>query len=83
MLNTLGFSDSHLRGLVFAEAFIPRLVGAIAGTAGAPLLAAVPRRLVPPGVGDEPALTLSVAAVIAVKYAPGIASTASCDHRIA
>jgi predicted lysophospholipase L1 biosynthesis ABC-type transport system permease subunit len=63
VLSTLGFSDGRIRGLVFAEAFIPCLVGAIAGTAGAPLLTAVPRRLLPPGVGGEPAPTLWIAAV--------------------
>lgn len=54
VLNTLGFSHGHLRALVFAEAFIPCLAGAVVGTTLAPLLAAVPRRLLPPGSGADP-----------------------------
>ena len=54
VLNTLGFGHGRLRALVFAEAFIPCLVGAIVGTTLAPLLAAVPRRLLPPGSGADP-----------------------------
>lgn len=65
VLNTLGFGDRRIRGLVFAEALIPCLVGAIAGTALSPLLVAVPRRLLPPGVGGEPPPTLWIAALVA------------------
>jgi putative ABC transport system permease protein len=65
VLSTLGFSNARIRALVFAEAFIPCLVGAIAGAASAPLIAAVPQRLLPPGVGGEPEPSLWIAAVAA------------------
>jgi putative ABC transport system permease protein len=54
VLNTIGFGYGRIRGLVFAESLIPCLVGAVVGTTLAPLLAAVPRRLLPPGTGAEP-----------------------------
>jgi len=63
VLNTLGFGHGRLRGLVFAEAFIPCLVGAIVGKTLAPLLAAVPRRLLPPGLGADPDPTIWITAV--------------------
>lgn len=53
VLNTIGSNHARIRGLVLAEAMIPCLVGAIAGTALSPLLAAVPRQLLPPGTGGR------------------------------
>jgi putative ABC transport system permease protein len=63
VLNTLGFGHDRLRGLVFAEALFPCLVGAIVGTTLAPLLAVVPLRLLPPGTGADPDPTVWVTAI--------------------
>jgi putative ABC transport system permease protein len=63
VLNTLGFSYGRIRALVFAESLIPGLVGAVVGTTLAPLLAAVPRRLLPPGTGADPDPAVWITAV--------------------
>lgn len=62
VLHTLGFGFGRIRSLVLAEALIPCLVGATLGTTLAPLLAAVPRRLLPPGTGADPPATIWIAA---------------------
>jgi putative ABC transport system permease protein len=50
-LKTIGFSDAGVIGLVFAEAAIPCLLGAMLGVGLAALIAVIVPRLVPPGQG--------------------------------
>jgi putative ABC transport system permease protein len=54
VLTTVGYSRARLFGLVFAEACVPCLLGAVRGSAVAPQLSAVPRSLIPPGFGGLP-----------------------------
>lgn len=54
VLSTIGFSNGAVRALVFAEALLPCLVGAVLGSALAPRLSALPRSLVPGGFGGLP-----------------------------
>jgi putative ABC transport system permease protein len=51
VLKTVGFSDSGVMALVFAEAAVPCLAGAAIGMALATWLAAIFPRLLPPNVG--------------------------------
>jgi len=51
VLKTIGFSDSGVMALVFAEAAVPCLAGAAIGMALATWLAAIFPRLLPPNVG--------------------------------
>ena len=54
VLKTVGFSDTGVMALVFAEAAIPCLIGAAIGMALASWIAAIFPRLLPPGVGLPP-----------------------------
>ena len=86
VLNTLGFSQARIRGLVLAESLIPCLVGAIVGTTLAPLLAAVPRRLLLPGTGSDPRPTTWIEAAawaIACAVLIGLAGAAIPMLRLA
>jgi putative ABC transport system permease protein len=54
MLMSLGFSQNLLRALVFAEALLPCVVGALLGSALAFRLASLPRALFPPNLAGTP-----------------------------
>ena len=60
MLKTLGFSDLSVMALVFAEAAIPCLLGAVIGLALATLLASETPRLMPNAFLPVPYLAPSV-----------------------
>ena len=59
VLLTLGYSTRSLMALVFAEAVIPCVAGAVLGTGLADLLSRVPLHHVPRDLGGVPAPTLS------------------------
>lgn len=59
VLRTLGYSTRSLMALVFAEAVIPCLAGAVLGTGLADVLSRVPLHHVPRDLGGVPAPTLS------------------------
>jgi putative ABC transport system permease protein len=54
VLTAIGYTRARLFGLVFAEALVPCLLGAVLGSALAPRLSAIPRSLIPPGFGGLP-----------------------------
>ncbi len=54
VLTTIGYRRTGLLALVFVEALIPCLIGAILGSALAPWLSDIPRNLIPPGFGGLP-----------------------------
>ncbi len=58
VLTAVGYTRPRLFGLVFVEALVPCLLGAVLGSAVAPRLSAVPRSLVPPGFRGLPPLML-------------------------
>jgi len=60
ILQAIGFTNLRLAGLVFVEAAIPCLLGALAGTALAAALTNLPGRFLPPGFAI-PAATVSPA----------------------
>lgn len=60
VLETLGYRDTGLMALVFAEALVPCLVGAILGTALAAALTRLPLRYLPRGLSGIPEPTVSV-----------------------
>jgi putative ABC transport system permease protein len=71
MLKTLGFSDSGVMALVFVEAAIPCLLGAVVGVVASKIFAAQVPHLIPPNVAALPApymspAVLSLAFVFAV-----------------
>jgi putative ABC transport system permease protein len=59
VLRTLGFGDVSIMGLVFAEALIPCLVGAILGTLLAMLLAGIQHSSLPQGLRGLPPPVMS------------------------
>ncbi len=60
VLKTLGYRQSALMALVFAEAAIPCLTGAAIGAVLAAVLARWPTHLLPPGLAGLPKPTLSL-----------------------
>lgn len=54
VLKALGYRDRLIMALVFAEALIPCIVGAVLGTVSAAALAQVPHRTLPAGLGSLP-----------------------------
>ena len=74
VLKTLGYRDSLMMALVFAEALVPCIVGAVLGTVSAAALAQVPHRTLPGGLSSLPppvvtAGSLTVALMCAVLLA--------------
>jgi putative ABC transport system permease protein len=57
-LRTLGFSDRGVIALVFAEALLPCLLGALSGVGVAALISGNISHLIPPSVGAPPAPTI-------------------------
>jgi putative ABC transport system permease protein len=64
VLKTLGYRDVTLMALVFAEAALPCLAGAVLGTGFAALLAQIPTHDLPADLGALPKPTLSLLIVI-------------------
>ena len=60
VLETLGYPDPALMTLVFAEALIPSVVGAVVGIGLADLLTRVPIHYLPQGLSGVPQPTLSL-----------------------
>jgi putative ABC transport system permease protein len=85
VLKTLGYRDSVLVGLVFAEAAIPCLAGACIGTGIAKLTSGLPLKYLPTALASVPPPTLSFA-VLSVSLASALllalASTAIPMRRL-
>ena len=92
VLKTLGFSDWGVMALVFAEAAIPCLLGAVIGLGLATVFAAGDTQLLPPellsaralsaGLGAGPGLGLRRAGGVAQRRHSGLASQAAgCGRR--
>lgn len=60
VLETLGYPDTSLMALVFAEALVPCLAGAVLGTLLAGLLAGVPAQYLPGDLAGIPKPTVSL-----------------------
>ena len=71
VLKTLGFADANVVWLVFAEALIPCLVGALVGTWLAALLAGISRSLLPQGLTGLPPPVVSPT-VLAIALAAAV-----------
>lgn len=78
VLETIGYPVTLLMGLVFAEALIPCVAGAIIGSALAEAITALPRHYLPRHLANIPAPRLTAAVVgwcIAAALAVAMAST--------
>jgi putative ABC transport system permease protein len=85
VLKTLGFADSTLVALVFAEAAIPCLAGAGIGTGIAKLMSGLPLNYLPTNLASLPKPTLSLAvlsASLACALLLALASTAIPMRRL-
>jgi putative ABC transport system permease protein len=85
VLKTLGFGDSTLVALVFAEAAIPCVAGAGIGTGVAKLMAGLPLNYLPTDLASLPKPTLSLAVLsvsLACALLLALASTAIPMRRL-
>src|SRR6185437_179971 len=71
VLETLGYTETSLLALVFAEAVIPCIAGAVLGTGLAVMLSRLPPHYLPRGLSGIPTPTLSPA-VLALAIASAL-----------
>jgi putative ABC transport system permease protein len=79
VLRTLGFRNRHIMAVIFCEAAIPCLAGAVLGTLLAMQLAHWPASLLPGDFASLPAPTVSVRVML---WAVGFAALLACASSV-